>query len=266
MGSSSLSLSNATFFFPNAFVQRVETWRNSGTPDPAILFVGGSFLYRGSLTCFVAACVCGTQSHVIQTQPLVYLENFAKLGYKQPLNMLFCLTRVFFPLSRLNFAWLFLGLIFSWFTPIGVFIDVLTGCFQQATPSNCWMSMPYKVLTVLNATPAYSNSFKTKLKHQCVQVYPLIELCHPVMVSQDPVLTYLSHGTQLPYAYQLLQTWIQGPGFPILWQFLEDWGNAFTYVSKFESPKPHPGQCLTLGRCSINICWIDDKLSPRAKW
>lgn len=53
------------------------------------------------------------QSQVVYTQPFTRLEKFAKLGYKQPLSMLFCLTRIFFPLPLPNFAWLISGLIFS---------------------------------------------------------------------------------------------------------------------------------------------------------
>ena len=63
----------------------------------------------------------------------MYSEKFAKLGYEQPLNMLFCLTRIFFPLLLLDFAWLILSLIFSCFPLIPVVCYALAGCLQKAS-------------------------------------------------------------------------------------------------------------------------------------
>lgn len=88
------------------------------------------------------------------------LEKFPKLGYKQPLNMLFCLTRIFSPLPLPNFAWLILGLIFSWFTLIPIVCWSSYWLCIAGIHSNCWMSTLYTLLTVLNAIPAFSNYYK----------------------------------------------------------------------------------------------------------
>lgn len=121
----------------------------------------------------------------------------------KPLNMLFCLTKVFFPLPLLTFTWLILGLIFSRFTQIpavrwGTYWLLIAG-----THSNCWMSMPHTLMTVLNATPAFSDFFNTQLRRYCLQVHSLAEWCPSSTGSRDPGLAYLSHWTRLSCTYQL---------------------------------------------------------------
>lgn len=75
---------------------------------------------------------------------------------------------------------------------------------------------------------AYSNSFKTKQKHLCLQGHTLIELFPHLHGSTGPRAYLTFSGNLAPLYLSTLTNVDLGACFHDSPQFLEDWGNAFT--------------------------------------
>lgn len=160
--------------------------------------------------------------------------------------MLFCLTRIFFPLPRLSFAWLVLGLIFSGFPLIPVVCWCNYWMLRAGIHGNSWISMPYKLLTVWVQLLIFPIILKLSFSIGATKSTPWLSYAPLAWFHRTRCFSISLTELSFPIPSTVLQPCVYGSVFLVLWQFFENWGNVFTYVSKFESLGPSTSTVLSL--------------------